>query len=265
MEHIDRLTTLLERFRLKVDRAPLDTANLAGFSSPDSDGTRLILQPGNDGIRAADGELLFALSVDFGGPESPLRTALPRSVVEDARQCDVMDNIAALLAVEYGAPRCGSPVVMARLGEVLVVQVLRAQIERGTASSGLLAGLAHPRIGAAIVAIHDAPERPWRNADLAEVAGLSASRFKEVFANTVGDTPGGYMRHWRLTLARRDLERGDRVDRVAHRYGYGAPDAFSRAFQRQFGERPRQAIKARQQLTAPAPAVGQTDLPVAMG
>lgn len=244
MTHLDRLTTLLDRFRLSVAPAPLDRAHLAGFRMPDQVGTRLVFQMGRAGIGAMGERTLFALSVDFGGDANPLLTALTERVVDDTAPGDALDNLAALLAAEHGAPRCGAPVVMSRLGEVVVIQVLRDQIERGVATTGLLAGLGHPRIGAAIVAIHDAPDRPWRNADLAVVAGLSASRFKEVFAETVGETPAGYLRRWRLTLARQDLLRGDRVDRVAHRYGYRAPDAFSRAFKREFGERPRHAMKA---------------------
>ncbi len=243
MGQLDRLTTLLDRFRLRVERAPLDQATLAGFHLAGTQQTQLVLQAGRPGIAPLPGQMLFALHVDFGGDDNPLLTALPAHVCEQVVPGTVMDNIVALLAQEYGAPRCGAPVMLSRLGEVLVVQVLRAQIARGAASTGLLAGLGHPRIGPALVAMHDAPDRPWRNADLAQVAGLSESRFKDLFARTVGVSPAGYLRRWRLTLARRDLERGDRVDRVAHRYGYRAPDAFSRAFQREFGQRPRQALR----------------------
>lgn len=244
MSSLDRLTTLLDRFRLRVAPVPLEQAHLAGFRTSDETGARLVFQIDQTGIDACDGDVLFALSVEFGGAANPLQTALPGCVVEQIDAGSQMHSIVTLLAAEHSALRCGSPVVMARLGEVLVVQILRAQIERGEATTGLLAGLGHPRIGPAIVAMHDTPDRPWRNADLADVAGLSASRFKEVFADTVGATPAGYLRRWRLTLARQDLEKGDRVDRVAHRYGYRAPDGFSRAFLREFGKRPTQASRA---------------------
>lgn len=240
MPEFDRLTTLLDRFRLQVAPVLLPDANLAAFRPPGGDRASLVLQMREAGITPQDGTLLFALSVDFGGEANPLLTALPARLQETVAE----DGLIALLAAEYEAPRCGSPLVMARLGEVLVVQVLRARIERGVASSGLLAGLGHPRIAPALVAMHDTPDKPWRNADLAEVAGLSPSRFKEVFATTVGTTPGGYLRRWRLTLARQDLRKGDRVEQVAHRYGYRAADAFSRAFLREFGERPRQMLRA---------------------
>ena len=241
MEHVDRLTSLLERFHLRITPVPLDAANLAAFA--DGDARRLILSPHSGRIAPEPGTLLFALSVDFGGPINPLLTALPERVEEQPAPAGMLDKVTTLLAEEYAAPRCGAPVVLARLGEVLVVQILRSQIERGVATTGLLAGLGHPRISHALVAMHDAPDQPWHNADLARIAGLSPSRFKEVFATTVGATPAGYLRRWRLTLARRDLEKGDRVDRVAHRFGYSAPDAFSRAFLREFGVRPSNATR----------------------
>jgi len=163
---------------------------------------------------------------------------LPETVIELSKPDGDLSNLVSLLASEQQNARCGAPVVLGRLGEVLVVRMLRMQLERGAATSGLLAGLAHPRISPAIVAIHDNPEKPWSNAALADVAGLSQSRFKELFASTVGATPASYLRRWRMLLARMDLEKGDRVDRIAHRYGYSAPDAFSRAFMKEFGVRP---------------------------
>ncbi len=41
-----------------------------------------------------------------------------------------------------------------------------------------------------------------------------------------------------MTLARQDIQRGERVQAVARRYGYGSPEALSRAFSRQFDINP---------------------------
>ena len=235
---IDRLTSLLNRFRLMVQPTALQNANLAAFRNSETGQDSLVFQPRKPGISGYDGTLLFALHVDLGNLTNPLQTALPETVIELSKPDGDLSNLVSLLASEQQNARCGAPVVLGRLGEVLVVRMLRMQLERGAATSGLLAGLAHPRISPAIVAIHDNPEKPWSNAALADVAGLSQSRFKELFASTVGATPASYLRRWRMLLARMDLEKGDRVDRIAHRYGYSAPDAFSRAFMKEFGVRP---------------------------
>jgi AraC-like DNA-binding protein len=90
----------------------------------------------------------------------------------------------------------------------------------------------------AIVAIHGNPGRDWRNDDLAVIAGLSLSRFAETFVAVVGETPAAYLRRWRLTLARQDLQKGDRVEAVARRYGYRSPEGFARAFRQHYGQKP---------------------------
>jgi AraC-like DNA-binding protein len=59
-----------------------------------------------------------------------------------------------------------------------------------------------------------------------------------LFPRVVGVTPMAYLARWRMVLARRELERGGRVKQVARRIGYGSAAAFSRAYQRTFGEPP---------------------------
>ncbi|MEM7361354.1 MAG: AraC family transcriptional regulator [Pseudomonadota bacterium] len=92
----------------------------------------------------------------------------------------------------------------------------------------------------AIIALHEHPDHHWNNNELAEVAGLSVSRFVELFGQTVGQTPMSYVRHWRMILARQDVERGERVQVVADRYGYTSSEALGRAFKKEHGVSPRQ-------------------------
>jgi AraC-like DNA-binding protein len=129
----------------------------------------------------------------------------------------------------------GAPGAAARLCEVLVIRMLRAGISRGAAGPGLLSGLTHPRVSRALAAIHDDPGRPWRNADLAGIAGLSLSRFAQLFGETVRLAPGAHLRRWRLTLARQEPASGARVKSVARRLGYASPEALARAVQAEFG------------------------------
>jgi transcriptional regulator GlxA family with amidase domain len=80
----------------------------------------------------------------------------------------------------------------------------------------------------AIVAMHDQPSRTWHTEDLAEISGMSRSRFMTLFPKVVGMTPATYLTSWRLTLGRRELSRGGRVKSVARRVGFGSAAAFSR-------------------------------------
>ena len=67
---------------------------------------------------------------------------------------------------------------------------------------------------------------------------MSLSRFADVFRTTLGETPQAYLRRWRMTLARQDIEKGERIAAVARRYGYASAEALSHAFQRQHGNKP---------------------------
>lgn len=189
--------------------------------------------------RSTAGELvLVELLADWGGETNPLFNALQDRICLEVRQDDETGALIRVVLAEAAAKRCGVDSVLSRLGEVIFVRLIRAQLEKGTAEAGLLAGLADPRISRAIVAIHENPGRSWRNDELAETAGLSLSRFADVFHACLGRTPQSYLRHWRMTLAYQDIERGDRIKTVSRRYGYASSEALARAFQRQFGKPP---------------------------
>ncbi|WP_372836174.1 AraC family transcriptional regulator [Pontibacterium sp.] len=241
MSRFDRLSALISRFSLSVSPATSEGANLIVFCQPGNDlPNRVLLSPLKlmCGSEQEGYVPMFRACTDWGGQANPLLSALP-SLIE----LDISDNaetgmLVQLLKAEGDAQRCGFGSVLNRLGEVLMVRLLRAQIEQGATEPGLLNGLSDARISRAIVAIHERPEKVWRNEDLAQIAGLSLSRFAELFVQIVGETPMAYLRRWRMVLARQDVERGERIQTVARRYGYGSGEALSRAFRRQFGESP---------------------------
>ncbi|WP_319411307.1 helix-turn-helix transcriptional regulator [uncultured Cohaesibacter sp.] len=138
--------------------------------------------------------------------------------------------LARLLVSETQDPRCGTRALRDAYVKAMIIHLLRDEIAAGHIKSGPLAGLSDPRLSRAIVAMHDNPGRNWQAADLADLAGMSRAAFMRSFRTTVGETPISYLRHWRLDRAREALLRGERVGQVARSYGYGSPDAFSRAF-----------------------------------
>lgn len=186
----------------------------------------------------ADFDVLAAALIDFGGMANPLVSAMPEFTEVDLAAKPAMEAMIAAFVIEAEDRRCGRQVALDRLCELIVLMILREAVEAGTTEPGLLAGLSHPALHRAIVAIHDEPARAWRIEDLADICGFSRSRFMEVFPRVVGTTPAAYLTAWRLALGRRHLMRGDQVKSVARRVGFGSAAAFSRAYSRSFGESP---------------------------
>ncbi len=239
MSRIDRLSVLISRFEISVSIASPGLGNLALLADQSRrDPRRIEFCPHGGSITTMPDEIvLLEASADLGGEANPLVTALPERVSLSADD-DGTSLLLRLILAEAAAKRCGVGSVLSRLGEVLIIRLLRAEIERGIAEPGLLAGLADSRLSKGLVAIHEHPGRDWRNQDLATICGLSLSRFAEVFLSRLDKTPQAYIRHWRMTLARQDIERGDRVKAVSRRYGYSSSEAFAKAFVRAFGKNP---------------------------
>ncbi len=232
----DRLSALLRAFSLSVRPTSEEDANFHIIAEATDQPGCILITPRT--AAPATTTILFSAEISWGGAQNPLFAALPKEIRYPVAEDQEAEAVVRLLLAEAAAKRCGSASVLNRLAEVLVVRVLRSLIENGAASPGLLGGLADPQISRAITALHEAPGRAWQNADLATIAGLSPSRFAERFAQAVGQPPAAYLRHWRLTLARRDLEQGTRVDTVARRYAYGSSEALARAYRRAYGTSP---------------------------
>lgn len=250
MAEFDRLSALIDRFTLRAETTTPDRSNLfvlrpSGKARP----TVVVLRSVRGAPDLVPGDAIaVSAHVDWGGADNPLMAALPEEVRFDAAGDDEMLALVGLLCAEDHARRCGSASVLSRLTEILIVKLLRTLLERGEIRGGLLGGLSDPRLSRAIVAMHDAPGRAWNNADMADVAGLSVSRFMDLFRHAVGTTPAAYLRQWRLTLARQDIARGDRVDAVARRYGYGSAEALTHMMRRALGRSPRDLRRAQAEL-----------------
>lgn len=237
MARVDRLSALIARFSLTVAPAPAAAANLGMQCDAAGGRMQVALTPRAVGALGL-GEGALTARLDWGGAANPLLAALPERVEMRVAPDSDTALLLRVFAAEAHGQRCGAGSALDRLGEVIVIRLLRAGIESGATGPGLLAGLADARLSRAITAMHERPGHGWSVADLAAEAGLSPSRFAEVFAAVVGETPLAYLRGWRMTLARQDLADGARVEAVARRYGYASGEALTRAFRKAFGESP---------------------------
>lgn len=202
-----------------------------------------------DARRGAD--MACARIAFAGGEAHPVARALPAVVVLPLADLPSVAPTVELLFAEAFGRGCGRQAAVDRLFEVLLIQVLRRLLDRGAVDEGLLAGLAHPGLARALVAMHERPGDAWSLEALARRAGMSRSRFAATFAAVVGTTPAAYLAGWRVSLAQALLRRGRPLKAVAAEVGYGGTVTLGRAFRAQTGRSPRAWLRAARETPAP--------------
>jgi AraC-like DNA-binding protein len=150
---------------------------------------------------------------------------------------------------EARSPRPGGAGVLAKLAEVLFIEVLRLYMNEQSADrSGWLAAVRDRIVGAALTQMHTRPAHEWTLETLARAAGTSRSVLAERFQHLVGSAPMEYLTQWRMVLAANLLCRSNApLARIAEDVGYQTDTAFIRAFRREYGLPP--AAWRRQQST----------------
>lgn len=215
----------------------------------------------NEGGGGPDGARLVCgfLGCD-ARPFNPLLATLPR--VLHLRRRDPDDGLIAqfitLAVSESGARTSGSECVLARLSELMFVEVVRRYVATlPPEQTGWLAGLRDPTVGRALAHLHDRPADQWTLDSLAKASGASRSMLAERFVHFVGLPPMQYLAQWRMQLAAGLLlGGGSGMADIADQVGYGSEAAFSRAFKKIVGVPPaawRQGIRA----AGPPPAGGR--------
>jgi AraC-like DNA-binding protein len=239
MAKTDRLSAIIARFDLRADVcSEHGDANLFLLSETrDGELSHIDFWPVSPGTNIAplcEEKVLISAHINLGGEANPLAQALPKRISLSVQDEGSLKDLAQLIIGEAHEQRCGRATTLHRLFEVLIVIMLRRILREHSSEAGLFSGLVDDQISKAIVAVHENPEFNWRVEDLADRAGLSRSQFMQRFKRRVGQTPAQYLREWRLSLARQDLEKGDRVKTVAQRYCYGSQEALSRAFHQRY-------------------------------
>jgi AraC-like DNA-binding protein len=135
-----------------------------------------------------------------------------------------------------------------RLTEILFIQAMRALVAgtgegspdtNGVPLRGWLGALGDPRVGGALLLMHQQAARPWTVAALGSEVGMSRAGFAARFKQLVGMPPLVYLQRWRILSAGKELRGGRRtVASVAAQWGYASESAFSNAFKRVTGVSP---------------------------
>jgi AraC-like DNA-binding protein len=276
-EPVDRLSSLLERFRVHTRMSftgPMcgkhvfaQKANKAYLHVLKS-GSMEIRHPGAQGLPARikldepslifyprpfthhfhnaprEGSDFTCAEIAFEGSQShPIVQALPPLIVLPLAQVDGLQASLNLLFAETENVRCGHRVLADRLFEVVLIQLLRWLLDhpsRIKIDSGLLMGLSSPQLAKALTAMHESPGENWTVEQLAEASGMSRTAFAVKFKQRVGQSPAEYVANWRLTIAQARLREGAPLKMLADELGYSSQSALTRVFTAKLGVSPRQ-------------------------
>jgi AraC-like DNA-binding protein len=178
-----------------------------------------------------------------GQPFNPLIDNLPaviKSGRDGAEGTPWLGEFIRLARQEAAAKRAGGDGVLAKLSELMFIEVVRRYLETlRPEQAGWLAGLRDPSVGKALALMHGAPARPWTLEELAREAGVSRSVLAERFAELMGMPPMHYLASWRMQIAAGLLSGGTtNIATIANETGYGSEAAFSRAFKKMVGMPP---------------------------
>ena len=173
---------------------------------------------------------------------SHLLASLPAVIILRGARGPALEGLEVarrMLLLEMQSPSQGSAVMVARILDLLFIQILRAWAAGTDAEPNWLAGALDPQIGLALSAIHRDPGHDWTVEELARACSLSRSAFAARFVARVGKPPATYLAHVRLDAAT-DLLRDTSlpVTLIAENVGYTSEAAFSRAFKHRYGTPP---------------------------
>ncbi|HTB71908.1 MAG TPA: AraC family transcriptional regulator [Polyangiaceae bacterium] len=175
-------------------------------------------------------------------PFNPLLTTLPRMLYmkkSGGGYSAMLEQFMSCAMAESRIPRAGGEVVLARLSELMFVEVVREYIaSRDAIGRGWLSGLRDEIVGRALAALHARPAHGWTLESLAHAVGASRSALAARFVAYVGLPPMQYLAHWRMQLAATLLAGPSTLASIAEEVGYGSEAAFSRAFKKIVGVAP---------------------------
>lgn len=215
-----------------LDIVPIVTALAAGAEQQDyvrwndgNGGEEVRLVGGYFQVEPEHTELLASLLPDL---------LYLRSSDEEAGR---LTRIVELIGEESLCQLAGRELVMGRLVEIMLVEVLRRpmlQIEGQR--TGWLSGMADPQIAMSLQKMHADVAHHWTVEKLAKQVGMSRAVFARRFAECVGLAPATYLSSWRIALAKDALLNSDRsVNDIGLSIGYLSDSAFSTAFSRIVG------------------------------
>ena len=171
----------------------------------------------------------------------PLVASFPRFTIvreEELLQHTWLKGTLDQLSAEYLSQRPGADVVVDRLTEVVLVELIRLNFGR-PGQSGFIRALLDKPIAKALGLLHDEPQVAWTLESLGREVGMSRAALAKRFKELVGQTMFDYLTDLRMQRARVMLaDTVKPIYEVANSVGYESDLAFTKVFKKRSGMTP---------------------------
>lgn len=175
---------------------------------------------------------------------SLLIESMPKFVSVNINENSHISHTAQWIFQEAFSDHAGRHIMIDRLCDLFMVQILRYVISNGVVELGRLSGNMHPRLSELMQVLHDKPAKNWSLEEMASLVAMSRSKFSALFKETIGLAPLEYLTELRLTKAKALLKENKAVGLVANEVGYENASSLSRVFNKRFNLSPKQWLKA---------------------
>ncbi len=212
------------------------------FIEPSRDHVLASHPPGQDPPSAETQTLLLCGYCEFVQETlTPLLDVFPSLTIvrdEELLKHPWLKSTLDQLSGEYLSQKPGSELVVDRLTEVVLVELIRINFGRGE-QGRFIAALSDKRIAKALQHLHNTRQITWTLEKMAAKVGMSRAAFAKRFKELVGQPMFGYLTMLRIQRAKELLQ--DKklpLYEVASRVGYESDLAFTKTFKKHTGTTP---------------------------
>lgn len=210
---------------------------------------------GDESRQNADTLLLCGYCTFDNTLGTPLSELFPDVIVIRDQQLHSLGWLQAILdqlSREYLSMRPGTEIVVNRLTEVLIVELIRMNFGQKE-EAPLIKALADNYVSKALQRLHQNPAQAWSLELLAAEVGLSRAAFAKRFKSLVGQPMFDYLTQLRIQKACELLaDTSLPLYEVANRVGYESDLSFTRTFKKRLGQTP---TMYRKQFSSPSASV----------
>ena len=212
------------------------------FIEPGRDHVLASQPPGQDPPGGETRTLLLCGYCDFTQETAtPLLEVFPSLTIvreEELLKHSWLKSTLDQLSAEYMSQQPGAELVVNKLTEVVLVELIRINFGRGEQSRFILA-LSDKRIAKALQNLHNSPDIAWTLDKMAAEIGMSRAAFAKRFKELVGQPMFEYLTKLRVQRAKELLQETRlALYEVAGRVGYGSDLAFTKTFKKHTGLTP---------------------------